>query len=99
MTTLPKTKKEIISANAKRQARYAEKMRAKGLKKLTLWVLPDEEQFVRAFILNSRKRREDLVPTDRAVSPGKPLHLSTELCGEVLLFLETRVTKQEKESE
>jgi hypothetical protein len=90
-------KKEIISANAKRQARYAEKMRARGRKKLSLWVTSEEEQFIRAFILKYRKRREDLVPIDRAVSPGKPLHLSTELFGEVLLFLETRVAKQEKE--
>lgn len=60
-----------MSANAVRVARYGEKMRAKGLKKLSFWVLPEEEQFIRAFILNSRKQREDLGPTDRAVSPGK----------------------------
>jgi len=59
MSTLPKTKNEIISANALRQARYAEKMRAQGRKKLTLWVLPEEEQFIRALILGPRKKMEE----------------------------------------
>jgi len=60
------------NGDAVRQARYREKMRSQGKKKLTLWVTPEEEQFIRAFILNSRKQREDLVPTDRAVSTEKP---------------------------
>ena len=44
-----------MSANAVRQARYAEKMRAEGKKKLTLWVTPEEEQFIRAFILEPQR--------------------------------------------
>ena len=72
MPTLPETGKKNMSANAIRVARYGEKMRAKGLKKLSFWVTPEEEQFIRAFILKHRKQREDLVPTDRTVSTGKP---------------------------
>lgn len=60
-----------MSANAVRVARYGEKMRAKGLKKLSFWVTPEEEQFIRAFILDSRKLREDPRPTDREASPGE----------------------------
>lgn len=48
-----------MSANAVRVARYAEKIRAQGKKKLSLWVTPEEEQFIRAYILEPRKRRED----------------------------------------
>jgi len=29
------------------------------MKKLTLWVLPEEEQFIRALILGSRKKMEE----------------------------------------
>lgn len=32
-----------MTANAIRQARYAGKMRAKGMKKLTLWVTPERD--------------------------------------------------------
>jgi len=59
MSTLPNTGKKNISANAIRQGRYAAKMRAQGKKKLSLWVTPEEEQFIRAYILEPRKRRED----------------------------------------
>ena len=48
-----------ISANARRQARYAERMRAKGLKKLTLWVTPEEEKFIRAFILDPQRLQRE----------------------------------------
>ncbi len=44
-----------MTANARRQARYAERMRAKGLKKLTLWVTPEEEQFIRTCILGPQR--------------------------------------------
>ena len=58
MPTLPNTGKKIISANALRQARYAEKMRARGRKKLTLWVTPEEEQFLRAGMTDLRKKKD-----------------------------------------
>jgi hypothetical protein len=48
-----------MSANAIRQARYAEKMRTKGLKKLTLWVTPEEEQFIRACILEPQRLQRE----------------------------------------
>lgn len=59
MPTLPKTGKKNISANAVRQARYAEKMRARGRKKLTLWVTPEEEQLLRAGMTDLRKKKDE----------------------------------------
>lgn len=54
MTTLLKTGTKIISANAVRQAHYAEKMRSHGKKKLTLWVTPEEERKIR-FLLSKQE--------------------------------------------
>ena len=48
-----------MSGNAIRQARYAEKMRAQGLKKLTLWVTKEEEQFIRACILEPQRLQRE----------------------------------------
>ena len=48
-----------MTANAIRQARYAGKMRANGMKKLTLWVTPEEEQFIRAFILDPQRLQRE----------------------------------------
>ena len=46
-----------MTANAIRQARYAGKMRAKGMKKLTLWVTPEEEWLVRACLMNAQRSK------------------------------------------
>lgn len=48
-----------MSRNAIRLARFAEKMRAQGKKKLSLWVTPEEEQFIRAFILDPQRLRRE----------------------------------------
>jgi len=48
-----------MSANAVRVARYAEKIRAQGKKKLSLWVTPEEEQFIRVFILDPQRLRRE----------------------------------------
>ena len=45
-----------MTANARRQARYAERMRAEGKKKLTLWVTPEEERKIRAILAGIRRR-------------------------------------------
>ena len=54
---LPSKKKEEASmtGNRVRQARFAERMRAEGKKKLTLWVRKEEEQFIRACILEPQR--------------------------------------------
>jgi len=46
-----------MTANAKRQARYAEKMRAKGLKKLTLWVTPEQEREIRSLLSKQEEKQ------------------------------------------
>ncbi|EAY57151.1 MAG: hypothetical protein UBAL2_80490431 [Leptospirillum rubarum] len=46
-----------MTANAVRQARYAEKMRAKGLKKLTLWVTPEQEREIRSLFLREEEKQ------------------------------------------
>ena len=46
---------KIITANAVRKARFAERMRAEGKKKLSLWVTKEEEQFIRACILEPQR--------------------------------------------
>ena len=48
-----------MSANAVRVARHAAKMRAQGKKKLSLWVTPEEEQFIRACILEPQRRQRE----------------------------------------
>ena len=40
-----------MTANARRQARHAAKMRAQGKKKLSLWVTPEEERLIRNLLL------------------------------------------------
>lgn len=50
---------KTMSANAVRQARYAERMREKGMKRLTLWVTPEQEQFIRACILEPQRRQRE----------------------------------------
>ncbi|MEC4683035.1 MAG: hypothetical protein VST70_05075 [Nitrospirota bacterium] len=59
MKSLSAKKGKTMSGNAIRQARYAEKMRAMGLKKLTLWVTPEEEQFIRACILDPQRLQRE----------------------------------------
>ena len=59
MQSLSAKKDKTMSANAVRQARYAEKMRAEGKKKLSLWVTPEEEQFIRAFILEPQRLQRE----------------------------------------
>ncbi|MDA8149844.1 MAG: hypothetical protein M0041_01705 [Nitrospiraceae bacterium] len=59
MPILPKTGKRNMSANAVRVARHAAKMRSQGKKKLSLWVTPEEEQFIRAFILEPQRRQRE----------------------------------------
>ena len=44
-----------MSANAVRIARHAAKMRSQGKKKLSLWVTPEEEKFIRAVILDPQR--------------------------------------------
>ena len=46
-----------MTANAVRQARYAERMRAKGKKKLSLWVTPEEERKIRAVSAGIERKR------------------------------------------
>ena len=60
MDSPPKIKEEkMMTGNRVRQARFAERMRAEGKKKLTLWVRKEEEQFIRAFLLDpDRLERE-----------------------------------------
>ena len=58
MPILLKTGKKIMSANAVRLARHA-KMRSQGKKKLSLWVTPEEEQFIRAFLLEPQRRQRE----------------------------------------
>ena len=48
-----------MSGNAIRVARYAEKMRSMGKKKLSLWVTPEEEQFIRACILEPQRLQRE----------------------------------------
>ena len=57
METLAKKKHKIISGNAIRQARFSEKMRTMGMKKLTLWVSGEEEEAIRK-LLTERKNSE-----------------------------------------
>ena len=59
MPSLPKTGKKIMSANAVRIARHAAKMRSQGKKKLSLWVTPEEEQFIRVFILDPQRLQRE----------------------------------------
>ena len=59
LETQRKKKEEKMTGNRVRQARFAEKMRAEGKKKLTLWVTPEDEHFIRAFLLDpDRLERE-----------------------------------------
>ncbi|MHB1287363.1 MAG: hypothetical protein ACYCYP_12590 [Leptospirales bacterium] len=48
-----------MSGNAVRMARHAEKMRSQGKKKLTIWVTPGEEQFIRACILEPQRLQRE----------------------------------------
>ena len=59
MQSLSAKKDKTKSANAVRQARYAEKMRAEGKKKLSLWVTPEQEQFIRACILEHQRLQRE----------------------------------------
>ncbi len=59
MKSLSAMKSESMSANAVRQARYAERMREKGMKRITLWVTPEEEQFIRACILEPQRLQRE----------------------------------------
>ena len=52
---LSESRTRNITANAVRQARFAERMRAEGKKKLTLWVTKEEEQFIRAGVLGPQR--------------------------------------------
>ena len=47
-----------MTGNAIRQARYAEKMRAQGKKKLTLWVTLEEERKIKALLKRCDEKRE-----------------------------------------
>ena len=58
MFNLSKFRKKIISANAIRQARYSEKMRTKGMKKLTVWVTKEEEEHLRHALKGLRNGHE-----------------------------------------
>lgn len=58
MPTLSKSKNKIMSANAVRVARYGERMRAEGKKKLSLCVTPEEERKIRA-VLAGIERKEN----------------------------------------
>nr|EDZ38335.1 MAG: Conserved hypothetical protein [Leptospirillum sp. Group II '5-way CG'] len=55
MPTLSESRPKIMTGNAIRQARYAEKMRSWGRKKLTLWVTPEEEKLLRDFLATVRR--------------------------------------------
>ena len=50
-----KKKEEKMTGNRVRQARFADRMRAEGKKKLTLWVTKEDEQFIRACILEPQR--------------------------------------------
>ena len=45
-----KTGDLLLSANARRQAAYAERQRALGRKKFSYWMRPDEAEQVAAFL-------------------------------------------------
>ena len=55
MKSLSTTKSKAMSANALRQARYAEKMREKGMKRLTLWVTPEQEREIHSLLFSAFK--------------------------------------------
>jgi hypothetical protein len=51
-----KTGDLLLSANARRQAAYAERQRAQGRKKFSYWMRPEEAEQVAAFLEQLRKR-------------------------------------------
>jgi hypothetical protein len=56
MKDLSEGRTENMTGNAVRQKRYQEKMRAKGLKKLTLWVTPEQEREI-CFLLQKQEEK------------------------------------------
>ncbi len=58
MKYLSEARTKIMTGNAIRQARYAEKMRAQGKKKLTLWVTLEEERKIKALLKRCDEKRE-----------------------------------------
>ncbi len=59
MPTLPNRQRKIMTGNgdAIRQARYAEKMRSQGKKKLTLWVTPEQEREIRSLFSKQEEKQ------------------------------------------
>ena len=51
-----KTGELLLSANARRQAAYAERQRALGRKKYSYWMRPDEAEQMAAFLEQLRER-------------------------------------------
>ncbi|MCL4485040.1 MAG: hypothetical protein M1537_01670 [Nitrospirae bacterium] len=45
------------NGDAIRQARYAEKMRSQGKKKLTLWVTPEQEREIRSLFSKQEEKQ------------------------------------------
>lgn len=56
MPTLANEEKKIMSGNAVRLARFSEKMRAFGKKKLTLWVTPEQEREIRSLLQKQEEK-------------------------------------------
>jgi|DEB0MinimDraft_4_1074332.scaffolds.fasta_scaffold33446_5 molybdenum cofactor biosynthesis enzyme MoaA len=48
----------MTTTNAERQAAFKEKMRAAGLKQITLWIHPEDESRVREF--NKKGKSDDV---------------------------------------
>ena len=57
MKDLSEGRTEKMTGNAVRQARYAEKMRAKGLKKLTMWVTSEQELAIRSWLSKEEEKQ------------------------------------------
>ena len=54
MKTLSKPGKRVMSGNAVRVARFAEKMRDRGMRKITLWVSMEKESAIRTLLSERR---------------------------------------------
>lgn len=53
-----KTANLLASANTRRQAAFAERQRAKGLKKFSYWLKPEEAEQVAALLEQLRPKKE-----------------------------------------
>ncbi|MCD5363550.1 hypothetical protein [Chromobacterium aquaticum] len=52
--------KSLQNANSMRQAAFKERMRAQGFIQVALWMTPDEENEVRAFLKRIREEKNSI---------------------------------------